>query len=91
MSTDSVLTDAALDAFDPADYPCRVLVTPESAEPDAPVGICWLPTPWADATVQAMLVTLAAGGGLLLIARDPGALVKMRETAELLISTAGES
>jgi hypothetical protein len=86
-----VLDDAALDAFDPAEYPHRLLVTPEGAEPDAPVGMVWIPTPWASATVAAMSATFAAGGGLLLLARDRAELVRMRETVELLISSFGEA
>ena len=86
-----VLDAAALAAFDPADYPYRVLVLPERPAADAIVSAVWIPTPWPEATLRGMLATMAAGGGLYLMARDRGELVRMRETVELILSVAAEA
>jgi hypothetical protein len=75
--------------IDPAEYPHRFLVTPEHPAPDASVGIIWLATPWPAQTVAVVLDTLAAGGGLFLLAKDRAELVRQRETVELLISAPG--
>ena len=85
------LDAAALAAFRAADYPCRVMLAPPGLPPDAAMGLCWLPTPWAGATLQGIRNLLAAGSGVILMARDRAELVRMRETVELLISSAGEA
>jgi hypothetical protein len=85
VTAPDVLAEADLHAFRAADYPCRVMVLPQRAAPDAPVSICWLPVPWAPATIEGMVRTFAAGGGLCLLAREPAALLRMREAVEMLI------
>ena len=88
--TADLLDAARLAAFDPAAYPCRIMVSPEGMRPDAVVSVCWLPSPFAEATLHGMLQTLAAGGGIFLMAPDRAELVRMREEVELLLSAAAE-
>ncbi len=72
--------------IDPRDYPHRCTLLRENPAPDSNVAIVWLP--WPLDMTDAVLQNFADGGGVVLMARTAGELVRMRELVELIIAPA---
>lgn len=69
-----------------AQFPHRFFALPSDPNTEADVIFVWQPLPWPDDTLASILRTIAAGGGVVLMAASLGQLVRMRESLELMLA-----
>ena len=75
--------------INPADYPHRLLVPSADAE-TKPTLLMWFdadPLPFDLDALEAITNTLATGGGLFVMARDPDVLTRVRSAIAMIAAT----